>query len=125
MTLDTCGNPPALRVAARTHDGARLREGLIDQKYTASDVWADSACRSADKNRFLPGFGRVSRIHPKKPKGKPMSRRTARANAAKSAVRAHMEHPFAHQMGVMVPVIRTIGIARAEAAATRDAVPAS
>ena len=41
-----------------------------------------------------------------------------RANAAKSAVRAHVEHPFAHQKGVMGLVIRTIGLARAHAAIT-------
>ena len=41
-----------------------------------------------------------------------MSRRTVRANAKKSAVRAHVEHPFAHQKGPMGLVIRTIGLAR-------------
>ena len=57
--------------------------------------------------------GKLSRIHRRKPKGKPMPRLTARANAKKSAVRAHVEHPFAHQKGPMGLVIRTIGIARA------------
>ena len=60
----------------------------------------------------------MSRIHRKKPRGKPMPRRTAKANAAKSAVRAHVEHPFAHQKGIMGLVIRTIGLVRAEAAVT-------
>ncbi len=32
---------------AAAHDGARLREGLIDPENTASDVWADTAYRSA------------------------------------------------------------------------------
>src|SRR5690606_36762717 len=32
---------------AAAHDGARLREGLIDPANTASDVWADTAYRSA------------------------------------------------------------------------------
>lgn len=44
-----------------------------------------------------------------------MARSSARANAKKSAVRAHVEHPFAHQKGSMGLVIRTIGIARATA----------
>ena len=101
---------------AAAHDGARLREGLIDPNNTASDVWADSAYRSAENERFLAGIGKVSRIHRKKPKGKPMPKRTARANAKKSAVRAHVEHPFAHQKGPMGLVIRTIGIARATVA---------
>jgi len=43
-----------------------------------------------------------------------MSPRTARANAAKSRVRRAVEHPFAHQKGIMGLVIRTIGTARAE-----------
>jgi transposase, IS5 family len=103
---------------AAAHDGARLREGLIDPKNTASDVWADSADRSAENERFLAGLGKVSRIHRKKPKGKPMPRRTARANTAKSVVRAHVEHPFAHQKGVMGLVTRTIGRARPEVAGT-------
>ena len=32
---------------AAAHDGARLREGLIDPVNTASDVWADTAYRSS------------------------------------------------------------------------------
>ena len=103
---------------AAAHDGARLREGLIDTTNTASDVWADSAYRSAENERYLANIGKVSRIHRRKPKGKPMPRRTARANARKSAVRAAIEHPFAHQKGPMKLVIRTIGLARAEAAIT-------
>lgn len=103
---------------AAAHDGARLREGLIDPANTASGVWADSAYRSAANERFLGSIGQVSHIHRKKPRGKPMSRRTARANAAKSAVRARVEHPFAHQKGFIGLVIRTIGHARAEATIT-------
>lgn len=103
---------------AAAHDGARLREGLIDPMNTASGVWADSAYRSQANEDYLSGLGKVSHIHRKKPKGKPMPRRIARANAAKSAVRARVEHPFAHQKGFMGLVIRTIGRARAEAAVT-------
>ncbi len=103
---------------AAAHDGARLREGLIDPNNTGSDVWADSAYRSAENERFLAGIGKLGRIHRRKPKGKPMPRRTARANAAKSAMRAYVEHPFAHQKGPMRLVVRTIGIARAAATVT-------
>jgi IS5 family transposase len=101
---------------AAAHDGARLREGLIDPNNTGSDVWADSAYRSAENERFLRAAGKTSRIHRRKPKGRPMPKRTACANAAKSAVRAHVEHPFAHQKGPMRLVVRTIGLARASAA---------
>ena len=55
----------------------------------------------------------MSRIHRKKPQGKPMPTHVSRANAAKSKVRAHVEHVFARQKGPMALVVRTIGIARA------------
>ena len=42
-----------------------------------------------------------------------MPRRTARANARKSAVRSAVEHVFARQKGAMGLFIRTIGLARA------------
>ena len=42
-----------------------------------------------------------------------MPRRTARANARKSAVRSAVEHVFARQKGPMGLFIRTIGLARA------------
>ena len=45
--------------------------------------------------------GLVSRIHRKKPHGKPMPERTRRANAMKSKVRAAVEHVFAHEKGPM------------------------
>ena len=47
-----------------------------------------------------------------------MPHHDARANATKSAVRAHVEHPFACQKGVMGLMIRTIGMARASANVT-------
>ncbi len=43
-----------------------------------------------------------------------MPKRTARANARKSAVRAHVEHVFAEQKDRMNLFVRTIGLARAE-----------
>ena len=60
----------------------------------------------------------TSRIHRRKPKGKPMPKATARANAAKSSIRAHVEHVFAHQKNRFGLFIRTIGLARAEAKLT-------
>jgi len=47
--------------------------------------------------------------------GKPMPRAMAGANAAKSSIRAHVEHVFAHQKNKFGLFIRTIGIKRAEA----------
>lgn len=103
---------------AAAHDGARLREGLIDRINTASDVWADTAYRSVENEQFLRRIGKVSRIHRRKPRGRPMAKHMARANAAKSAIRAVVEHPFAHQKTIMGSAIRTIGLARAEATVT-------
>jgi IS5 family transposase len=100
---------------AAAHDGARLREGLIDPSNTASSVWADTAYRSRANEDFLADCGRISRIHGKKPLGKPMPKRTARANAAKSRIRARVEHVFAQQKDRMHLAIRSIGIKRAEA----------
>ncbi len=94
------------------HDGALLPE-LIDRDNTAGEVWADTAYRSKANERFLAGRPLRSRSHRTKPKGKPMPRRTAHANARKSAVRAAVERVFARQKGPMGLVVRAIGIARA------------
>ena len=105
-----------LTTDAAAHDGARLREGLIDPNNTASDVWADTAYRSKTNEEYLDKAGKVSRIHHKKPKGRPMPKPLARGNAAKSKIRARVEHVFAEQKDRMGLFIRTIGIKRAEAA---------
>lgn len=97
---------------AAAHDGAHLSE-VIDRENTASDLWADTSYRSAKNEALLAEQQVVSRIHRKKPHGRPMAARTRRANARKSAVRASVEHVFAYQKGPMGLVIRTIGLARA------------
>ena len=60
----------------------------------------------------------TSRIHRRKPAGKPTPRNMARANAKNSVVRAAVEHVFAHQKARLGLFIRTIGLARAEAKLT-------
>jgi hypothetical protein len=86
---------------------------LLDKRNTARDVWADTASRSKANERHLDNTGLRSRIHRKKPKGKPLPAPIARANGRKSKVRAAVEHVFAHQKGPMELVVRTIGLARA------------
>jgi len=98
---------------AAAHDAARL-EAVLDRSNTASEVWADTAYRSAKNEGMLAGRGFVSRIHRKKPQGKPMPERTRIANAQKSKIRSTVEHDFAHQKGLMGLVVRTIGIVRAK-----------
>jgi len=98
-------------------DGRMLRD-VVTSDNTASDVWADTAYRSRSNEAWLRTIGRVSRIHRKKPRGKPMPARTARANAGRSTVRARVEHVFARQKDQMHLFIRTVGLARAEAKIT-------
>jgi IS5 family transposase len=97
---------------AAAHAGSRLKD-LLDPTNTASGVWADSAYRSKKNEELLHERLLVSRIHRKKPAERPMPARMARANARKSAVRAHVEHVFAEQKARMGLFVRTIGLARA------------
>ena len=68
---------------------------------------------SKANEKHLADTGLRSRIHRKKPKGKPMPAHIARANGRKLKVRAAVEHVFAHEKGAMGLVVRTIGLARA------------
>lgn len=63
---------------------------------------------------MLKGRGFASHIHRKKPNGRAMPERIRIANAAKSKVRAAVEHVFAHEKGPIGLVIKTIGLARAK-----------
>jgi IS5 family transposase len=98
-------------------DGRMLRD-VVTSDNTASDVWADTAYRSQANEAWLKRQSRVSRIHRKKPRGKPMPDHVRRGNATKSKVRARVEHVFARQKDQMGLFIRTIGIKRAEAKIT-------
>ena len=93
---------------AARHDGTQLPT-LISKANTGSDVWGDTAYRSRANERLLAENGRRSQIHRKKPPRKPMPKHTARANGARSKVRAAVEHVFAHEKGPMGLVVRTIG----------------
>lgn len=99
--------------SASDADGRQLRH-VISTENTGSDVWADSAYRSQSNEKWLAKRMLTSRIHRRKPKGRPMPKAMARANARKSSVRARVEHVFAHQKNKFGLFIRTIGIARAE-----------
>jgi len=103
--------------SAADADGKHLRR-LLSKDNTAGDVWADSAYRSQSNEKWLARNMLTSRIHRRKPAGKPMPERTAKANARKSSVRAAVEHVFGHQKNRFGLFIRTIGPARAEAKLT-------
>ena len=96
----------------------RMLRDVVTSDNTESDVGADTAYRSQANEAWLKRQSRVSRIHRKKPRGTPMPERTAKANVAKSKVRARVEHVFAGQKDQMGLFIRTIGIKRAEAKVT-------
>ena len=98
--------------SASAYDGAQLRN-VLSKENTGSTVWADTAYRSKKNEVWLDKNGYVSDIHHKKPKGRPMSEATSRANNRRSKVRSHVEHVFARLKGPMNIFVRTIGIARA------------
>jgi IS5 family transposase len=98
---------------AAAYEGKLLREGLLDKSNTAGSVWADTAYRSKSNETFMAENGFVSRVHRKKPPGRPMPARTRRANGRKAKVRACIEHVFADQKSRMGLFIRTVGLARA------------
>ena len=98
------------------HDGARLREGLLDRSNTGSKVWAegDTAYRSAANEDFMALQGFVSKVRHKKPQHREMTSRTRRSHAGKSVIRSRVEHVFADQKSRMGLFIRTVGIRHAE-----------
>ena len=98
--------------SASAYDGAQLRN-VLNRGNTGSTVWADTAYRSKKNEEWLDRNGYVSDIHHKKPKGRPMSEATSRANGRRSRIRAFVEHVFAQQKSRMGLFVRTIGIARA------------
>jgi len=102
-------------VTSASHADGRMLPKLATTQNTSSEVWADSAYRSQRNEKWLASKMLVSRIHRRKPTGRPMPRNIARANAGKSSIRAAVEHVFAHQKNRFGLFIRTIGIVRAEA----------
>jgi hypothetical protein len=95
-------------------DGRLLRR-VIDINNIAADTRADSASSSTKNEAWQKANMFKSCIHRRKPKGKPMPQYMARANSAKSAIHAKVEHVFAHQNNRCGLFIRIIGIARAQA----------
>jgi transposase, IS5 family len=100
---------------AAVHDGQAL-DALLSKDNTSSDVFADSAYRSAEAEAKLKARGFRSRIHRRAHRNHPLSGAQTRANRAKSRIRARIEHVFgAQQNSVGGRMVRTIGIVRARA----------
>jgi IS5 family transposase len=98
--------------SAAAHDGARL-PAVLDKTNTASDVWADTAYRSAANEAHLARHGLRSKIHFRRKPGFDLTASERRANRARSAVRSAVETVFAAQKHRFGLVVRTIGISRA------------
>ena len=96
-------------------DRRQLR-GVIDTSNTAGDVRARKRnSRSQKDEAWLSRNMLTSHTHRRKPNGNPMPEHMARANAAKSAIRARVEHIFAYQKNRYGLFIRTISLTRAQA----------
>jgi IS5 family transposase len=113
----------AVTDAAR-HDGRQLGR-LLDPHNTASDVWADTAYRSAANVALLARRGLVPHLQRPKPRGKPMPPHITRGkpmpphitrgNATRARVRVAIEHVFAAQKCRLGLIVRSVGLARATA----------
>jgi IS5 family transposase len=100
---------------AAVHD-SQVVDDILDADNTASDVWADSAYRSAEIEAKLKEKGLNSRIHRKGHRNKPLSERETQGNKTRSKVRARVEHVFGAQSNDMGGVlVRSIGLVRAKA----------
>jgi IS5 family transposase len=100
---------------AARHDSQEI-DALLDDDNTSSQVWADSAYRSAEIEAKLQARGCRSRIHRRAARNRPLSRREQQGNTTRSRVRARVEHVFGHQATAMGgKLVRTIGLVRAKA----------
>ena len=100
---------------AAVHD-SQVLDDILDPDNTASDVWADSAYRSAAIEATLVERGLKSRIHRKGRRNKPLSERETQGNKTRSKVRARVEHVFGAQSNDMGgTLVRSIGLVRAKA----------
>ncbi|MDR1827777.1 MAG: IS5 family transposase [Methylobacteriaceae bacterium] len=103
---------------AAAADGPVLRQGLVLARNTCAKIWGDKAYRSEENEAYLEAHGKVSEIHRRKPLGKPMPKHISRGNKRKSKIRSAIEHVFAAIKSGPGFTIRTIGLARADAAIT-------
>ena len=100
---------------ASVHD-SQVIDAILDADNTASDVWADSAYRSAEIEGILADNGLRSRIHSKGRRNNPLSEREEQGNKTRSTVRVRVEHIFGAQSNDMGgTLVRSIGIVRAKA----------
>jgi IS5 family transposase len=97
------------------HD-SQVVEDTLDPDNTGSDVWVDSAYRSAEIEARLVERGLKSRIHCKGHRNKALSEREMQDNGVRLKVSTRVEHVFDAQSNDMGgTLVRNIGLARAKA----------
>lgn len=100
---------------AAVHDSREL-ETLLDNGNTSTEVFADSAYRSAEAEDKLAARGLRSRICVRGMRGRPLSAAAQAANRTKSRIRVRVEHVFAAQQTAPGGrLVRTIGTIRVRA----------
>jgi IS5 family transposase len=97
---------------AAAYDGGQLG-AVLDRDNTASEVWADTAYRSAANLALLKRRGLRPQFQRKKPRCRPMPAHITRGNATRARVRARVEHVFAAQKCRLGLVVRTVDMTRA------------
>ena len=98
---------------ASVHD-SNVFEELLDESNTSKEVWADSAYRSEEKEKWLKKEGYRSRIQRKGRRNKLLTKWEQQGNRTRSKVRSRVEHIFGAQCNYRIKAIRSIGIARAK-----------
>jgi len=96
---------------AAPHDSTEL-ENLIDEK--DNQLYADSAYRSKEIERYLEKQKCQSHIHEKGYRNRPLTKKQKDANSTKSKIRARVEHVFGFMTNSMHNALhmRSIGIKR-------------
>jgi IS5 family transposase len=98
---------------ASVHD-SQVIEPLLDESDRGTELYADSAYRSASIEEKLENKGVKSRIHEKAVRNRPLSKAQIRSNRGKSRIRVRVEHVFATiETSLGGSRIRSIGMARA------------
>ena len=95
--------------SASVHD-SQVMDELLDENNSSRALWADSAYRSAKRERELKDSGYRSHIHRKGSRKRALTEREQEANRKRSTVRSRVEHVFAQQQN---RIVRTIGKERA------------
>ena len=88
---------------------------LLDPDVFGSGVWADTAYRSHKNEAVIAKPDRVSKVHFRRARGKPLPPPHQAANRARSKIRGLVEHLFAEQKEPMGLSVRTVGTRRAKA----------